>query len=49
MTFFQDVDRLITVLQSIVLQIIVFPAVVAYYTYKCWDTMGYIGPACIYG
>eukprot|EP00116_Pleurobrachia_bachei_P003610 sb/3463872/ len=44
----QDVDRLTETLQSIILQLIVFPGVVGYYTYKCWLLMGYIGPLCIY-
>ena len=44
----QDVDKLVDTLHSIVLQLVVFPGVVAYYTYKCWTTMGYLGPLCIY-
>ena len=44
----QDVDRLVDTLHSIILQLVVFPGVVVYYTYKCWTTMGYLGPVCIY-
>ena len=42
-------DKLTETLQSIILQVVVFPGVVIYYTYKCWHAMGYLGPVCIYG
>ena len=32
----QDVDRLTDTLKDLILQLVVFPGIVIYYTYKCW-------------
>ena len=35
-------------LQNLIVQLLVFPGVVGYYTYKCAVVMGWLGPICIY-
>ncbi|XP_065833740.1 lysosomal cobalamin transporter ABCD4-like isoform X2 [Oscarella lobularis] len=45
----QDVDRFCNnFCNQLAAQVIVTPFVVAYYTYKCWKSVGYYGPALVY-
>ncbi|OAD65219.1 hypothetical protein PHYBLDRAFT_189609 [Phycomyces blakesleeanus NRRL 1555(-)] len=44
----QDIDKLSESLREIVSTLIIAPLLVAYYTWKCWDVSGFIGPAMIY-
>uniref|UniRef100_A0A5S6R5V2 ABC transporter domain-containing protein n=1 Tax=Trichuris muris TaxID=70415 RepID=A0A5S6R5V2_TRIMR len=44
----QDVERTCRVFSEIFSKILMSPFIIAYYTYKAWDTSGYLGPVSIY-
>lgn len=45
----QDVDRFCQQFQKIVQGLIISPFTIAYYTYQCHTSAGYLGPLSIYG
>jgi ABC-type uncharacterized transport system fused permease/ATPase subunit len=44
----QDVDKFCDQMTQVLPNIILSPAIIAYYTYKTFQSMGYLGPLCIY-
>ncbi|CAI7997277.1 Lysosomal cobalamin transporter ABCD4, partial [Geodia barretti] len=44
----QDVDKFCDQMTQVLPNVILSPAIIAYYTYKTFQSMGYLGPLCIY-
>jgi len=44
----QDIDRFAEAVRDIVDPLVITPALIVYYTWKCWAVGGYIGPLFIY-
>ncbi|KFD61583.1 hypothetical protein M514_08475 [Trichuris suis] len=44
----QDVERTCNVFSEIFSKVVMSPFIIAYYTYKTWDSSGYLGPLSIY-
>ncbi|KAI9287373.1 ABC transporter transmembrane region 2-domain-containing protein [Umbelopsis sp. AD052] len=44
----QDIDRFAEAARDIVEPLVITPALIVYYTWKCWDVGGYLGPLFIY-
>ncbi|XP_031556621.1 ATP-binding cassette sub-family D member 4-like [Actinia tenebrosa] len=45
----QDVDRFCKQFSQIIASLIISPFTIAYYTYQCYSSAGYIGPVSIFG
>lgn len=45
----QDVDRFCKQFSQIIAALIISPFTIAYYTYQCYSSAGYIGPVSIFG
>lgn len=45
----QDIDKLAETLRELVENLIISPLSIGFYTWKCWEITGYMGPLCIYG
>ncbi|XP_020629474.1 ATP-binding cassette sub-family D member 4-like isoform X2 [Orbicella faveolata] len=44
----QDVDKFCESFRSSIIVFIISPFTIAYYTYQCYKSSGYLGPVCIY-
>jgi len=44
----QDVYRFCGTFRALLLVLIISPFTVAYYTFLCYQSLGYLGPVCIY-
>ncbi|KAF9582577.1 hypothetical protein BGW38_000043 [Lunasporangiospora selenospora] len=45
----QDVEKISETLRKIVVDLVIIPILIGFYTYQCWLMAGYTGPLCIYG
>ncbi|KAI7817319.1 ABC transporter transmembrane region 2-domain-containing protein [Gamsiella multidivaricata] len=45
----QDIEKISESIRKMVEDLIIIPLLIAFYTWKCWQMTGYVGPLCIYG